>query len=193
MNTYSRSTIVLLIISSFALTPAASAVDQQKMLEYELKQQQLQQEWKQQEVQRQHQIQQQQAAQRRRSVVVQSSPWAVNQGGRGSFTFNTQRPDRLNFASVTLSNFYNANGNVNSSGVAVVTLNGTYGYAMRGTWTMQGNLTVGLTLTPTNNAARGDRITGNLTMRPPNGASLSSITLTGLMGGNPFTASFGAQ
>ena len=193
MKICSRFALALLVIAGFVDPPTAGAVDQEKMLEYQLKQKQLQQDWKLQETQRQQQLQQQQSAQRRRTAVVQGAPWSVNQGGRGGFAFNTQKPDRLNFASVTLSNFYNANGNVNSSGVAVVTLNGTYGYAMRGTWTMQGNLTVGLTLTPANNAARGDRITGNLTMRPPNGASLSSITLTGLMGGSPFTANFGAQ
>ncbi len=181
----------MLLLASIAFTSAARADDKsKKMWEYQQKQQQAADQWKLDQVRKNQQIQQQQEQNRRRAVAGAGSPWGVNQKGRGHFTFNTQRPDKLNFASVTLNNFYSANGNVNSSGSAVVTLSGSYGYAMRGTWTLQGNLTVGLSLTPADNASRGDRISGNLTMRPPNGTSISSITLTGVMGGNPFTSSF---
>ncbi len=191
MNPRTISCTILLAIGLSSSPLMAGDKDKDKALKYQQQQQEAAQQWKlQQTMRNQQQQQQQQAEQRRRAVAAAGSPWVVNQKGHGTFAFNTQRPDRLNFAGVTLSNFFSANGNVNSSGAASVTLNGTYGYAMRGTWTLQGNLTVGLTLTPVDNAARGDRITGNLTMRPPNGASISSITLTGLMGGNPFTATF---
>ncbi|MGB8166624.1 MAG: hypothetical protein WCF18_03980 [Chthoniobacteraceae bacterium] len=194
MNHSFRSAITMLVLASFALTTAAQADDKaKKMWQYQQQQQQAAQQWKLEQTQRNQQQQQQQDLQRRRAVAAAGTPWGVNQKGRGHFTFNTQLPDKLNFASVTLNNFYSINGNVNGSGSAVVTLNGSYGYAMRGTWTLQGNLTVGLSLTPASNAARGDRISGNLTMRPPNGTSISSITLTGVMGGNPFTASFAGQ
>ena len=94
---------------------------------------------------------------------------------------------------VTLNNFYDSRGGTRNSGSATITLYGNYSYPLRGTWTMQGNLTVGLSLTPSANAVRGDRTVGNLTMSPPNGVRLSRITLTGVMSGNPFTANFSSQ
>jgi hypothetical protein len=184
----------LLALASFFLTSPAQAADKKKIYEWQMQQQQLQQQWKQQEVQRQQQLlRQQQGNQRNRSVVVAGSPWAVSQDSRGAISFPGAAADRLNFAVVTLNNFYNARGGTNNNGTATITLYGGYSYPFRGTWTMQGNLTVGLSLTPAANVVRGDRATGNLTMRPPDGTRLSSITLTGVMSGNPFTANFSGR
>lgn len=184
----------VLALATFATPPAARADDKKKLLEWQLQQKQLQQQWKLQEVQRQQQqLQQQQQIQRNRAAAVPGRPWGLNQNGRGSMSFSGTAPDRLNFVVVTLNNFYDPRGNTHNSGSATITLYGDYSYPFRGTWSMQGNLTVGLSLTPAANAARGDRATGNLTMTPPNGASVSHITLTGLMSGNPFTANFTGQ
>lgn len=108
-------------------------------------------------------------------------------------SFTGSQPDRLNFAVVTLNNFYNARGDTNNSGSATVTVYGAYSYPFKGTWSMQGNFTVGLNLTPAANVVRGDRATGNLTMMPPNGQRLNTITLTGVMSGSPFTTNFSAR
>jgi hypothetical protein len=194
MNHTTRFTVSLIALASFALPSAAWADDKKKMWEWQQQQQQLQQQWKLQEVQRQQQLlRQQQANQRNRAVVIAGAPWGVNQDGRGSLTFSGAAPDRLNSVVVTLNNFYDARGNTNNSGSATITFYGDYSYPWRGTWSMQGNFTVGLNLTPAANAVRGDRATGNLTMAPPNGTRLSRITLTGVMGANPFTASFSAR
>jgi len=74
-----------------------------------------------------------------------------------------------------------------------VTFYGDYSYPLRGTWTMGGDFTVGLNLTPSANAVRGDRIVGNLRMTPPTGASLSSVALSGVMSGSPFTLNFSTR
>ena len=181
-------------LAASAFPTAARADDKKKMLEWQLQQQQLQQQWKIQEVQRQQQIlRQQQANQRSRAIIVAGTPWGVSQNGRGTMGFTGAAPDRLNSVVVTLNNFYNAAGNVNNSGSATLTLYGGYSYPLRGTWSMQGNFTVGLSLTPAANAAPGDRATGNLTMTPPSGTRISRITLTGVMSGSPFTANFSGQ
>lgn len=194
MNHTTRPAAVLLVLASLVFTSPARADDKKKMWEWQQKQQQMLQEWKLQEVQRQQQLlRQQQANQRKRTVIIPASPWGVNQNGRGSMNFTGGLSDRLNFAVVTLTNFYDGRGGTKNSGPATVTLYGGYSYPLRGTWTMHGNLTVGLSLTPSANALRGDRAVGNLTMTPPNGARLSRITLTGVMTGNPFTANFSAQ
>ncbi len=184
----------VIALATFATLPAVRAEDAKKMYEWQQKQQQLQQQWKLDEVQRQQQfMRQQQANQRSRAVVAPSTPWGVNQNGRGAMSFSGAAPDRLNFVVVTLNNFYNARGGANNSGSATVTLYGGYSYPLRGTWSMQGDFTVGLNLTPAANAVRGDRATGNLSMTPPNGARVSRITLTGVMSGSPFTANFAGQ
>jgi hypothetical protein len=107
--------------------------------------------------------------------------------------FSGGAPDRLNAVVVTLNNFYNAGGGTNNSGSTTITFYGGYAYPFHGTWTMQGNFTVGLSLAPSANAVGGDRANGNLTMAPPNGVKVSHITLTGLMSGSPFTANFSGQ
>ena len=194
MNLRSFILPVLFALTSLQFQAASRADDRQKLLEWQLQQQQLIKQWKLQEIQKQQQLlQQHQATQKHRAAAAAAAagrPWGVNQSGRGAMTFTGSAPDRLNFAVVTLSNFYNAAGKVNNGGAATVTVYGTYSYPLRGMWTLQGNFTVGLTLTPAANAVRGDRAVGNLTMAPPNGATLSRITLTGVMGGNPFTANF---
>lgn len=183
----------LLAIATLVFTSPARADDKKKLWEWQQQQQQLQQQWKLQEVQRQQQLLRQQQANQRRAVASAGAPWGVNQNGRGSMNFTGGLSDRLNFAVVTLNNFYDSRGGTRNSGSATITLYGNYSYPLRGTWTMQGNLTVGLSLTPSANAVRGDRAVGNLTMSPPNGVRLSRITLTGVMSGNPFTANFSSQ
>ena len=180
----------ILVLAPIAAPLSARADDKKKLLEWQLQQQQLQDQWKLQEVQRQQQLLRQQQANQRSRAVAPGSPWGVNQNGRGAITFAGGAPDRLNFVVVTLNNFFDARGNANNGGAATVTLYGGYSYPLRGRWSMQGNFTVGLSLTPAANAVRGDRAVGNLTMAPPNGTRVARITLTGVMSGSPFTATF---
>lgn len=184
---------VLLALTTLVLQPPARADDKKKILEWQLQQQQLLQQWKMQEVQRQQQALQSKKAKQRAAVALVGTPWGVNQNGRGAMNFTGTAPDRLNFAVVTLNNFYDSRGNTNNSGSATITLYGTYSYPLKGSWSMQGNFTVGLSLTPAANVVRGDRATGNLTMAAPSGQSLSTITLTGVMSGSPFAANFYAR
>lgn len=186
--------VFALLLASVVLPSSARADDKKKMLEWQMQQQQLQQQWKLQEVERQQQLlrKQQQAPQRNRAAANVGAPWGVNQNGRGSMSFTGLPADRLNSVVVTLNDFYDGRGNTNNGGSATITFYGNYSYPFRGTWSMQGNFTVGLNLTPAANAVRGDRATGNLVMAAPNGARLARITLTGMASGNPFTGNFNA-
>ena len=195
MNIRTVTTAAILGLVSFAFLPTANAgdKDKSKMAQWQYQQLQLQQQWKLQEVQRQQQLLQQQQQARRRAVVSASRPWGVNENGRGSIVFNGGTRDRLNSVVVTLTNFYNGNGNVNNGGQATVTLYGDYSYPLHGTWSLQGDLTVGLNLVPAAHTLRGDRAVGSLQMSRPNGSSLSNLALSGIMSGNSFNANFSSR
>jgi hypothetical protein len=185
------SSIAILALVMLMAPPTGRAEDKNK--EWQKKQQELQ--YKQWQLQQQQQPQSSAAAAaaavaKKRKRVGSGQSWNAGRNGRGTLTFTRQAPDRLNFAQVTLNNFSDAAGNVNNNGAATVTLNGSYQYPMQGTWTMLGGFTVGLNLTPAAGAARGDQITGSLTMDPATGTQLVSVNLAGFMGGVQFTANF---
>ncbi len=194
MKIVTHLSVFALLLASVVLPSSARADDKKKMLEWQMQQQQLRQQWKLQEVERQQQLlrKQQQAPQRNRAAANVGAPWGANQNGRGSMSFTGLPADRLNSVVVTLHDFYDGRGNPNNSGSVTITFYGNYSYPFSGTWTAQGNLTVGLNLSPAANAVRGDRATGNLVMTAPNGARLARITLTGMASGNPFTGNFNA-